>query len=104
MPGILNTMAQCYFCGHRIDEPKGIGRGSTCSSCGKDLKVCLNCAFYDTGSHWECRETISERVAEKDRANFCDYFVFSEKGKGPSSGLDKADKARSDVNKLFGDA
>ena len=35
---------------------------STCPSCGKDLKICLNCRFYSPGAHWDCSETIDELV------------------------------------------
>ena len=77
-------------------------RSSTCPSCGKDVKVCLNCRFYEPGAHWDCRETIQEPVRDKDRANFCDYFVLSRarQAKGSSK---RDESARNDFNKLFGD-
>ncbi|MBN2049124.1 MAG: hypothetical protein JW760_01665 [Spirochaetales bacterium] len=87
-----------------IRDPRSVGRSSTCPDCGKDLKICLNCDFYDQNAHWECRESISERVAEKDRGNFCDFFRFSGKPFAGNSGKDdKAYKARSDLKNLFGD-
>lgn len=77
-------------------------RSSTCPSCGKDVKVCLNCRFYEPGAHWDCRETIQEPVRDKDRANFCDYFALSDirRAKGGSK---KGESARNDFDKLFGD-
>lgn len=95
-------MAYCYYCGTEITDPRNIGRSSGCSSCGKDLKVCLNCAFYDPNAHWECRESIPERVADKERSNFCDYFVFSNRKPGKAAGPGKAEQARSELDKLFG--
>ena len=96
-------MADCYYCGQTIEDPRNVGRSSTCVKCGKDLKVCLNCKFYDPDSHWECREQIPERVSEKDRGNFCDYFVFSPKARAGTNGTSRADRARSDLMNLFGD-
>jgi len=90
----------CYFCGEKTEGP--VYRNSTCPACGKDLKICLNCKFYEPGAHWDCRETISEPVREKDRANFCDYFVLTHRTakSGPS---DKSAKAKDLFNSLFSD-
>ena len=92
-------MAQCYNCGTKVEDPRAIFRSSECPQCGKDMHVCLNCRFYDPAAHWQCRETISEEVREKDRANFCDYFVFRD-GK---TGTPKSDGARRAFDSLFGD-
>lgn len=97
---MISTM--CYFCGATIDTSAKIFRSSTCPSCGKDLKICLNCRFYDAGAHWQCRETIPEPVREKDRANFCDCFQLSTAdSKGANGG--KNEKAREQFKSLFGD-
>ena len=49
----------------------------------------------------DCREDITESVKDKERSNFCDYFKL---GNISSSGkaAEKAQKARSDFNNLFG--
>ncbi len=67
----------CYYCG----KPAGgvITRSSLCVSCRKELRVCLNCKFYKKGAHWDCVENIPEQVIDKDRANFCDFFVYTDK-------------------------
>ncbi|MBF0214634.1 MAG: hypothetical protein HQM00_13915 [Magnetococcales bacterium] len=52
----------------------GFGRSDVCSGCTKETRVCLNCRFHDPGSYNECRETVAERIVDKDRANFCDFF------------------------------
>lgn len=95
-------MAKCYNCGAALDD-KEVFRTSVCDSCGKDVKVCLNCRHYEPGAHWDCRETIPDPVKEKDRANFCGYFQFSKNttsdgGSGGKSG----ERARADFDKLFG--
>jgi hypothetical protein len=57
------------------------GRRDECSQCTEDIHVCLNCIHYDVGSYNECKESASDFVKEKDRANFCDYFSPSDKSK-----------------------
>ncbi|MEO5331690.1 MAG: hypothetical protein H7839_06670 [Magnetococcus sp. YQC-5] len=52
----------------------GFGRSDVCVGCSKDTRVCLNCRFHDPGSYNECRETVAERIVDKERANFCDHF------------------------------
>jgi hypothetical protein len=94
---------KCYFCGADTGGEK-IYRNTLCVSCGKELKICLNCAFYSPGSHWDCRENIGEAVTDKERANFCEWFspADSSKQKISSPAQPKAKNARSEFNKLFG--
>ncbi|VAV84074.1 hypothetical protein MNBD_DELTA01-714 [hydrothermal vent metagenome] len=68
----------CFSCKKTIDLTGKPGRGDSCQFCAADLKVCLNCRFYDDSSYNECREPQAERVKEKDRSNYCDYFEFAE--------------------------
>lgn len=96
-------MANCFSCGESLAGIEKAFRSTVCPSCGKDVRVCLNCRFYDPGAHWECRETISEPVRDKDRANFCGFFSLAESTNRGVKGEGKADKARDDFNKLFGD-
>jgi hypothetical protein len=42
--------------------------------CIRDIKVCLNCVFYEELHFHACRESQAEWVREKDKANFCEYF------------------------------
>ena len=88
----------CHYCGHEYQDK--VYRNTVCPSCGKDLKICLNCKFYDPGAHWDCRETIQEPVRDKESANFCDYFVYVAK---PSSGRKApgSSDASSEAKKLF---
>ena len=46
-----------------------------------DLHCCLNCSFYDLGAYNDCREPQAERVLDKIRSNFCDFFKFKQTGK-----------------------
>ena len=95
-------MAGCFHCGFQFPEKFEVFRSTTCPSCGSDAKVCLNCRFYSPSSHWECRETIPERVKEKDRANFCEFFVLNPEAGAGGAGRSKAEEARSQFDSLFG--
>lgn len=68
-------MIKCSFCHKEVKLEGKVGRSDTCSHCGRDLHCCLQCKFYDPGSYNECREVQAERVVDKERANFCDYFI-----------------------------
>ena len=92
-------MGKCFFCGREIGGSEKIYRSSLCPDCGKDLRICYNCKFYAPGYQWDCRETISELVRDKDSANFCDFFSFAGQG-GKNTNQDK-EKARSVFEKLF---
>jgi predicted RNA-binding Zn-ribbon protein involved in translation (DUF1610 family) len=95
-------MRRCYSCHHVLDETLEVFRSTSCPSCGKHLKVCLNCRFYSPGAHWDCRETIDEPVRDKDKANFCGYFSYK---KGPAAEESPATRtdARKSFQQLFGD-
>lgn len=76
----------CHHCAKEVVISDRVGRGDTCPFCNADAHCCLNCSFYDTGAYNECREPNAERVLEKDRANFCDYFEFAlDRKPGPSN-------------------
>jgi hypothetical protein len=72
------SRAMCAFCQHDLQMAVGhlVGRRDTCPQCGGDLHSCKNCQFYEAKAYNECREPVAERVQDKDRANFCDQFVF----------------------------
>jgi hypothetical protein len=93
-------MKICHSCRKELLIERTVGRQETCPSCGADLHVCLNCTFYSPGAYNECREPQAERVVEKKRSNFCDYFVFIDEAarKGLSA---KKDDPRSRLDTLF---
>jgi hypothetical protein len=48
------------------------------------------CVFYDPKSYNECRESSADRVQDKEKANFCDYFKINSNRADP-------DQARKDA-------
>jgi hypothetical protein len=65
-----------FSCKKELEVENKVGRAETCPFCNADLHCCLNCLFYDPRAYNQCREPQAERVVEKDRSNFCDYFSF----------------------------
>jgi predicted RNA-binding Zn-ribbon protein involved in translation (DUF1610 family) len=85
----------CWNCGTALG-PNDYGRQDSCPKCGRDVKACKGCEFYDPSSHNECRENQADRVLEKDKANFCDYFrpkagIGSPGASSKSAALDAAE-------------
>jgi len=72
--------------------------------CGADLKVCRNCASFDKTVAYQCRDRRAEEVAQKDMANFCEYFEMARREYVPvTEGRDRETKARDHLKRLLGD-
>lgn len=65
----------CVFCGEGISIKGKVGRSDVCFHCGMDLRCCKQCKFFDSHVYNECREVSAERVLDKEKANFCEYFL-----------------------------
>lgn len=63
----------CWNCGNALST-LDYGRQDSCGKCGRDTRACKGCIHYDRTCNNECREPQADRVVEKERANFCDYF------------------------------
>lgn len=68
---------QCFHCGTNLEASGSgnFGRNETCPKCDSDVHVCLNCQHYDESSYNQCREPQAERVLDKEKRNFCEYFT-----------------------------
>lgn len=83
----MTTQYYCYHCQKELSDFNDqllIGRRETCSYCQADLRCCKMCLFYDPKSYNECRETSADRVKDKEKANFCDYFKLSSQTHSPN--------------------
>lgn len=90
-------MSACHACGAEIPSVERIGRREICARCGAELHCCRNCRFYAPGMHNDCAENQAERVVEKTRSNFCDYFALGEmRAAGAGRG-----SARAQLDNLF---
>ena len=71
----------CWNCGKPI-EANNFHRQDVCNSCRRDTHVCKNCEHYDTAFNNQCRESSADRVVDKEKSNFCDYFKPSGRAGG----------------------
>lgn len=92
-------MNLCSRCKKEIRIDRRPGREEQCPFCGADLHSCENCAFHDDHAYNACREPQAERVVDKIRSNFCDYFQFRQEA-GKSTGNEKQG-ARNKLEALF---
>jgi hypothetical protein len=93
-------MRTCHACKRELILEREIGRKQECPICHADLHCCLNCKFFDRSAPKQCQEPVAELVREKDKANFCDHFVYLETGTSGSAVPD-TEKARKALDDLF---
>jgi hypothetical protein len=90
----------CYRCGKVVEIERTVGRTEACPHCDADLHCCLNCKFYEKTAHHECHEPQAEPVADKEKGNFCGYFVFKD-SVGPQRQSDSSTRAKGKLEQLF---
>lgn len=88
----------CYKCGKDNPLVGKPGFRETCFACGEDLHCCKNCKFHDVNCYNECHETQADRVVEKTRANFCEYFQIGSKS---VAATDPTAEAKKKLEALF---
>ena len=86
-------MKRCFRCNAAVEEREFFSRRDECGTCGADLHVCKNCSFYRLGRSNECEEPQAERVADRERSNYCDFFRFKEEQGEAASAKEGAKKA-----------
>ncbi|MEG3640869.1 hypothetical protein [Magnetococcus sp. PR-3] len=69
----MTTPYACWSCKHSL-EAEDFKRGAYCDRCGRDLRCCMACHFYAVEAYNACHETQAERVVDKEKSNFCDFF------------------------------
>jgi len=89
---------KCVFCGEEVQVGDTVTRNDTCPHCKGELHCCKQCRYYDPHAYNECREVRAERVFDKVRANFCEYFVPIGSSLGP---VNRAQQARKALEALF---
>ncbi|MBI3597505.1 MAG: hypothetical protein HY203_10160 [Nitrospirae bacterium] len=92
-------MTVCHACRKPVAIEKQLSRTAVCPNCQSDLHGCKNCQFYDRTVHNQCRETQAEWVADKEKANFCDHFVFADRAATTAGNASEA--ARKKLDELF---
>jgi len=90
---------RCWNCAREIDTRERVEFRASCPSCDRALHACRNCRHYDPGYYNECRETAAERVVDKERANFCEFFAPGAGSARPAS--PSPSSARAQLDALF---
>ncbi len=90
----------CYSCQKAMQISEKVSFREDCPYCRADLHVCRQCLFYDPKIYNECKETNAERVVDKEKANYCEYFQLDEDVQ-TSSKLSEADLAKQKLAELF---
>ena len=70
----------CFKCGHQLElEARDkISRYEQCPKCYADMRCCRMCLFFDESKYNECAEPIAQRITDKEKANFCEYFKLND--------------------------
>ena len=93
-------MKKCFSCGKKINISEKPTRNDICEKCGVYLRVCYNCTFFSESSSNKCSEPQAEWIPEKEKANFCDFFMFADKDYSRNSDISNED-AKSKFDDLF---
>ena len=89
----------CHSCKSEMKFEGPITRAEVCPACDADVHCCLNCLNYDPSAHNRCREPQAEWVSDREKGNFCDYFLPN---KATVAGTVKpADDVRRNFESLF---
>ena len=94
----------CYRCGASLAALSlPLSRRDQCPDCSADIHVCKMCLYFDPHVTRQCREDGAEDVTEKERPNFCDWFVPNENAFDPNR-KSESDAATAALDALFGGA
>ena len=93
----------CYRCGAALAQLSlPLSRQDQCPDCGMYLHVCKMCLHFDPRVPKQCREDDAEEIHEKERLNFCEWFLASESAFDPGRKAEE-DAARAALDALFDD-
>ena len=72
----LKDQITCFHCQAllKLEFEEPVSRREECHQCSSSIRCCKMCRFYDTSSYNECREPQADRIVDKEKANFCDFF------------------------------
>ena len=92
----------CYRCGESLAALSlPLSRRDQCPGCSADLHICKMCVHFDKHVPRQCREDGAEDVKEKERPNFCDWFIPNENA-FDADRKSESDAALSALDALFG--
>lgn len=70
---------KCYRCTTvlALELSSKVSRQEECPKCFSSIHCCKMCSFYDPKSYNECKEPVAQRVVDKEKNNFCEFFKLS---------------------------
>lgn len=90
----------CYSCQKPYEvSALRLSFSESCPKCSRDLHVCKQCSFHDLKSYNECREPQAERVVDKEKRNYCEYFNANNDPQNKNSAT--SDSALKKLDDLF---
>ncbi len=93
----------CFRCGASLATLSlPLSRRDECPECSASLHVCRMCRHFDVAAVNQCREDDAEEVRDKERVNFCEWFVPTENAFDAGAKAE-ADRAKRSLEALFGD-
>lgn len=94
----------CFRCGASLKSLSlPLSRRDECPDCSAHLHVCRMCRHFDSAAVRQCLEDDAEDVSDKERVNFCEWFVAGENAFDAAAKAE-ADRAKQSLDALFGDA
>jgi hypothetical protein len=92
----------CFRCGASLASLSlPLSRRDECPECSAHLHVCRMCCHFDTAAVHQCLEDDAEEVGDKERVNFCEWFVPAENAFDPAAKAE-AERAKQSLDALFG--
>jgi hypothetical protein len=96
---LLTEIMICHACRAELKIEGYVSRSDECPQCGADIHCCLNCTNYDPHAHNKCREPQAEWVTDREKGNFCDFFIPNKLN--PGAATSPASDPRSAFDNLF---
>ena len=103
----MSDKTRCHKCTNLLSNLSDFGRQDSCPKCLSSTHCCLNCIHYDRSKYNECAENAADRVVDKEKFNFCDFFKPCGNSRKPGplsskdSNLTESEKARLAAEALF---
>lgn len=74
LPRLVESVAasRCFNCSSTL--PENTDFSGSCPKCAAELHCCKQCAYFEPSARMQCRKSIPERIAVKDKANECEFF------------------------------
>ncbi|GAB4010193.1 MAG: hypothetical protein Fur0010_02240 [Bdellovibrio sp.] len=90
---------KCYRCGTvlALELNSKVSRQEECPKCFSSIHCRKMCSFYEPKSYNECKEPVAQRIVDKEKNNFCEFFKLSS---GPTKDFDQ-EKIFSAAEALF---